>query len=142
MSHTYPRMTRTYRLVNVQSIACGNSWITPAWDGTYTTSTFDEQELLDSYPGASFVSEVAWVVPPLDQFYVTEQAVPAGRTRTYQIAADAMGRGVDCMTYSGMGWGSVHVQAGPGIFKTADRQIQVALYSYPNVTMIADVPTT
>jgi|ERR1035437_69547 hypothetical protein len=111
-------------------------------NSTYATKNWEEQDFLEAQPGVSRLSETIVDMPPLDQFYVTENAVPAGRTRTYQIAPDAMGRGVDCMTYSGMGWGSVHVQAGPGIFKTAERQTQIALYGYPNVTMIADVPTT
>jgi hypothetical protein len=111
-------------------------------NSTYATKNWEEQDFLEAQPGVSRLSETTVDMPPLDQFYVTEAAVPEHRTRTYSIAPDADGNGVDCLTYSGMGWGSIHVKIAPGIFKTSDRQIQIALYSYPRVTMTADVATT
>ena len=49
-----------------------------------------------------------------------------------------MGRGVDMLVYDG----TLHVQTGPGYYKTANSNIQRALYLCPNATLLTDVATT
>jgi hypothetical protein len=113
--------------------------------GHFTTDSWCEIALLDSYPGVTLVSQTTrqlpdWWTAQADCLY-GETAVPPNRTRTYSIAPDGEGRGIDMI----LGELNLRVQCPVGTYKTSDRGIQralaAALITNPRIVMTADVAT-
>jgi urocanate hydratase len=98
------------------------------------------RELLDNYPGVTFVSDSNldlgdW--SPQEYALYSETTVPPNRTRTFQIT-----KALDMLAYDG----TLHVQCPVGVFKTSNTSIQRVLayvaLTNPNVTLLTDVATT
>jgi hypothetical protein len=110
---------------------CQTILVLPA--GHFTTDSWCEIALLDSYPGVTLVSQTTRQLPdyPPEWYVVNDEVtIPHGRTREYLIAPGPLGTGIDLLYCGCQGYGSGHLKRGPGLFVTSDRAQQCALFNY------------